>query len=191
MNETASQPELARSHLWELLGTLLRAPLSQDHLTGLTQLPEWQGELAPAFSRLKQAALAAELTALTREFHRLFIGVGRGELLPYASFYLKGSLMDEPLRDLRQDLQNLGFRRRAEIHEPEDHITALTEVMAMLIRDQHTDEARFFHQHLSPWIPRFFTDLTTLTTQEFYRAVGHLGNTIYQFECRYLSLPAD
>ncbi len=42
--------------------------------------------------------------AVEREFFNLFIGVGRGELLPYGSYYLTGFLHERPLARLREDL---------------------------------------------------------------------------------------
>ena len=51
----------------------------------------------------------------------LFIGVGRGELLPYASYYLTGFLHERPLARLREDLAALGIERAEGVAEPEDH----------------------------------------------------------------------
>ena len=43
---------------------------------------------------------------IAREFFDLFIGVGRGELLPYGSYYLTGFLHERPLARLRENLRN-------------------------------------------------------------------------------------
>ncbi|MEI9806344.1 MAG: molecular chaperone TorD family protein [Pseudolabrys sp.] len=45
-----------------------------------------------------------------REFFNLFIGVGRGELMPYGSFYLTGFLHERPLARLREDLKQARHR---------------------------------------------------------------------------------
>ena len=66
------------------------------------------------------AALAARRAATTsaeaaeREYFDLFVGVGRGELLPYASYYLTGFLNERPLARVREDLAALGIERDAE-----------------------------------------------------------------------------
>ncbi len=197
MNNAADRPELARAQMWGLLGALLREPPQKALFMSLAELPDTQGELALPLRRLKQLALttcqlpafAEQLAVLDSEFHRLFIGVGRGELLPYGSFYQKGFLMDQPLSDLRMDLQQLGLQRRHHVNEPEDYVVALTEVMALLIQAGNADDASFFTRHVDSWLPRFFDDLITTTTQDFYRAIGELGLAICQFERRYFSLP--
>ena len=47
-----------------------------------------------------------------REFFDLFIGLGRGELLPYGSYYLTGFLHERPLARLREDLGAARHRAR-------------------------------------------------------------------------------
>ena len=77
-----------------------------------------------------------------REYHALFIGVGRGELVPFASYYLTGFLNERPLAVLRQDLARLGAVRSESVKEPEDHIAALCEVMAGLIEGSFAEARR-------------------------------------------------
>ena len=79
------------------------------------------------------------------EYQDLFIGVGRGEVVPYGSWYMTGFLMDKPLALLRADLAALGFERQENVKEPEDHAAALCETMAMLINEgQDLDAQRTF-----------------------------------------------
>jgi hypothetical protein len=109
----------------------------------------------------------------------LFIGLGRGELLPYGSYYLTGFLYDWPLARLRADLLKLGVERAAGQAEPEDHAAILCEVMAGVVDRQFpasrgADRA-LFEKHLSPWIGRFFADLERAEAADFYRPVGMLG----------------
>ena len=52
------------------------------------------------------------------------IGLGRGELLPFGSWYQTGFLMERPLGYLRDDLSRLGYQREEGVHEPEDHVAA-------------------------------------------------------------------
>ena len=67
---------------------------------------------------------------MKREYFDLFIGVGRGELCPYASYYLTGFLNERPLARVRQDLKHLGIERAEGQREPEDHLAILCEMMA-------------------------------------------------------------
>ncbi len=188
-----------RAHAYALLGALLRSPARQDLLDLLTgiELPRdpvasSMGDFVNAWRVLKLAAGRAGESALDDEYHALFIGLGRGEVLPYGSWYLTGFLMDKPLAILRADLKALGFERRSDVREPEDHVAALCECMAMLISN-NTDgsaERRFFRDHIGPWMGTFFVDLGKAESAVFYKAVAGLGAQFIEFESRYLAMPA-
>src|SRR5260370_38038740 len=87
-----------------------------------------------ALIELAAAAAAADDRAVSKEFFDLFIGLGRGELLPYASYYLTGFLHERPLARVREDLTALGIERAGTSRGPEDHIAILLEVMAGRVR---------------------------------------------------------
>src|SRR5690606_34244937 len=111
-----------------------------------------------------------------REYFELFEGVGRGELLPYASYYLTGFLNERPLAQLRSDLGRLGLERAEGHFEPEDHLGTLCEVMSGLAAGRFDvapgEDEHFFVRHLLPWAERFFTDLEQARSARFYRTVG-------------------
>src|SRR4051794_41254467 len=83
-----------------------------------------------AHVELAAAATGFDDRAVGKEFFALFIGVGRGDLLPYASYYMTGFLHERPLARVREDLDRLGIERAGPSREPEDHIAILLEVMA-------------------------------------------------------------
>jgi TorA maturation chaperone TorD len=83
---------------------------------------------------LAQAAGRTHAAAVEREYFDLFVGLGRGELLPYASFYLTGFLHGHTMARLRHDLVELGLRRSPDICEPEDHAAILCALMSGLVR---------------------------------------------------------
>jgi TorA maturation chaperone TorD len=122
----------------------------------------------------------------------LFIGLGRGELVPYGSWYVTGFLMERPLAELRVDLKRLGMERQEDVHEPEDHVAALCETMSLLVLsgdEAPFDEQReFFSKHLAPWIGRFFGDLAAAPSAHFYRSVGLLGERFMEVERTYFSM---
>ena len=131
------------------------------------------------------------MEAVDDEFHDLFIGVGRGELIPYGSWYRTGFVMDKPLAVLRSDLAALGFERREDVSEPEDHAAALLETMALIAASPEHDfdvQRRFFDRHLAIWMPTFFADLQSADSARFYRAVGKFGERFMKFETQYLSI---
>ncbi len=184
-----------RANTYALLGALLAAPPGAElrgRLAGLA-LPALQEApgMSGAWQLLRLAAQECSVEALDDEYHALFIGVGCGELVPYASWYLTGFLMDRPLAMLRQQLHALGFERPPEMTEPEDHVAALCEVMAALILSPEVSEAteqQFFNEHLAPWLAAFFGDLQEAASAVFYRAVGRLGSEFMALEQRYLAL---
>lgn len=183
-----------RCRTWTLFATLLRETPDATVLEGLAALEPGAGEpedaLAAAWSELRAAAARAETGALDDEFHDLFIGLGRGELVPYGSWYRTGFLLDRPLVALRRDLQTLGFRRQEAVCEPEDNAAALAEVMAMLADpDTGQDDATqrlFFGEHVDSWMPTLFADMQTAQSADFYRAVGRLGAAFLDFERAWL-----
>jgi TorA maturation chaperone TorD len=197
--QTAAPPVLdevdaARANQFALLGLLLwRAP-SADLLATCARLRSDGSELGVAHLALAEAAGSVSAEAISQEFFNLFIGVGRGELLPYASFYLTGFLHERPLAAVRTDLEALGLARTDRVMEPEDHIALLFDVMAGLIRGEHhgpgVDERVLFERHLQPWAGRFFADLETASAARFYRAVGRLGRVFMAIEAEALALPA-
>lgn len=187
-----SEEQQYRAGAYGLLATLLRdAPDAHtlEQVAGFAQMQPSGSELAIAMSMLGLAASSSRAESVGAEFHDLFIGLGRGELVPYGSWYLTGFLMERPLARLRTDLARLGFQREEEVHEPEDHVAALCEVMQMLIGSGCEHEQQlFFETHIGAWFERFFNDLSNAKTAVFYRAVGRFGAAFTALEQRYLSM---
>jgi len=192
----AAMPEeqARRAALYGLLGALLRSAPDQQVLAYARDLEADAGhektQLPLALSSLALAARHSDIDSLRDEYHALFIGLGRGELVPYGSWYQTGFLMEKPLGLLRADLSRLGFERAEDVHEPEDHIAALCEVMSLLIVDGVPLEQQrpFFETHIGSWSDDFFTDLAGAQAAVFYRSVARLGQVFLSLERRYLSL---
>jgi TorA maturation chaperone TorD len=183
-----------RSRHYDLIATLLGRAPSQDMLDDLSGLRGDASPLGQACAELSAAAASAEIHAVEREFFDLFVGVGRGELVPYASYYLTGFLNERPLARVREDLARLGLERSEAMSEPEDHVAMLLETMAGLASGRFeaepgTDRA-FFERHLKPWAARFFGDVETARAARFYRAVGKVGRTFMDIETDAYALDA-
>src|SRR5258708_5243388 len=132
--------------------------------------------------------IARAQESVERENFDLFIGLGRGELLPYGSYYLTGFLHERPLARLRYDLARLGIERAPGRAEPEDHAAILCEIMAGLVSGRFpaprgADRA-LFEAHLAPWMEKFFADLELAKTAEFYRSIGALGRVFMAIEAK-------
>lgn len=184
-----------RPNLYALLGALLAGPPEEQTLrllTGIVAGKDLEGALAECWQDLCTQAIRQTRAQIDEEFHRLFIGLGRGEVVPYGSWYLTGHLMDKPLAQLRGDLAVLGIERRPESRETEDHAAALCETMALISSPDDPNSRQrqqyFYCQHLAPWMTRFFRDLQRAPSANFYRAVGRMGEAFMSEEKIYFSM---
>ena len=179
---------VARANEYRLLASLLAQAPSQELLARLANISGDATKLGEAHAALAESARNSDADAITREYFDLFIGVGRGELLPYASYYLTGFLQERPLAQIREDMAAIGVAGADHVSEPEDHIAILCEVMAgMAAGDFAADlaaEQRFFERNLKPWAARFFADLETAASARFYRNVGRLGRLFMEIEAQ-------
>lgn len=176
----------ARSREYSLLAVLLAGAPEAALLTRLAGLRGDASPLGRAHTELAEAAGTASVERIEREFFNLFIGIGRGELLPYSSYYLTGFLHERPLARVRADLEKFGIERVSGHVEPEDHAAVLCDVMASFADGRfHVSlggERNFFEKHLASWIGRFFTDLERAEAADFYRRVGTLGRVFIAIE---------
>jgi TorA maturation chaperone TorD len=177
-----------RAHQYQLLARFLAAP-PDAALLELTSGFEGDGsDYGQALAALAVRAREVTPAAAVREYHELFIGIGRGELVPYASYYLTGFLNEKPLAKLRSDMARLGIARAEDVKEPEDHIAALCDMMAGLITGAFgaplglAEQRGFFDRHLAAWAPVFFQDLETAKSAWLYAPVGALGRAFMGIE---------
>jgi TorA maturation chaperone TorD len=170
---------------WLLSALLLRSPDAQM----LARLAHLRGDASPlglAHAALGKAAARTDAASVAREYYSLFTGLGRGELLPYASYYLTGFLHGRPLANLRETFRHIGVERLEGQSEPEDHAAILLEIMAGLaggtIPAPAGTDRKVFDDHLAPWIARFFADLEKAESADFYTSVGAFGRTFVEIE---------
>ncbi|MEZ5849669.1 MAG: molecular chaperone TorD family protein [Hyphomicrobiaceae bacterium] len=183
-----SEEEMARARLYNFIAALLSRPPTQLEIDVASALSGDSSLLGQALTRVATAARATSVDDAADAFQALFIGLGRGELLPYGSYYLTGFLQEKPLARLRSDLGRLGVVRDADVSEPEDHVASILEVMAGMIEGhfgpQLTLEAQkmFFNAHVASWMPHFFKDLEENRTSPFYAALGCVGARFLEVE---------
>jgi TorA maturation chaperone TorD len=179
-----------RANLYALLARLLAAPPGAELLERLGQdVPESGAVGTPfalAWRSLAESARESSAESTAEEYQALFIGVTRGEILPYGSWYLSGFLMEKPLARLRDDLRRLGVARQDAVREPEDHAAAVLETMSLLAADGEARQAEFARTHLLSWLPRFFEDVARAPSARFYRAVAALGAAFMAVDAAYL-----
>ena len=187
-----------RTDSYVMLASLLGQPPSEELLNVLQNL-QWDEaipeKLDHALGALRQACDDYPLAAIGEEFNRLFLGLGSGEIIPYASWYRGKKIQSLPLATLRSDLMPLGIVRRDESHESEDHAGVLCEIMALISRQPNNiptaTQAGFFHRHIASWMMAFFKDLQSAKSAEFYRAVGLFGSCFLESENEYLKQGAN
>jgi TorA maturation chaperone TorD len=185
--------DAARAQEYALIAALLLRSPDTKLLANLAELRGDDSPLGLAHAALAQAAAEASVDSVEREYFDLFIGFGRGELLPYGSYYLTGFLQERPLARLRDDLHAIGIVRAEGVVEPEDHAGILCEIMAGLAGGQlpapKDSERMLFERHMRPWIARFFADLETAEAAKFYRRLGTVGRTFMEIENEAFDLP--
>lgn len=195
------EEDLLRAQVYGLLARLLASAPDREVLEILRGI---DGDETPLGEALSDLAVAAQADApdtlapdtLKDEYDRLFVGLTRGELVPYTSFYLTGFLNEKPLADLRGHLGRLGIAGAEGQSEPEDHIAALCEIMHGLAtgvfgKPASLGEQRaFFDAHIAPWAGKFFEDLEAAAGTSFYASIGKVGRLFMAVEAEAFKMAA-
>lgn len=193
MTVTAERREIApedqlRADLYDFLARLLAAPPDGALLKQTATLTGDDSELGQAIGAMARVARATRPEAVEREYNALFIGLGRGELLPYGSYYLTGFLNEKPLAQLRNDMIARRITRAPNTFEPEDNIASLMEMMAGLITGRFAapadleNQKTFWNRHIGPWAGHFYSDLEAAKNSVFYASVGAVGRIFMEIE---------
>ncbi|WP_170784487.1 TorD/DmsD family molecular chaperone [Ruegeria lacuscaerulensis] len=183
-----SAEDRLRADFYNFLGLLLAGPPDQMLLDQMVGLSGDDGDLGQAIQAMARVAKVTKPAAAEREFNALFIGLGRGELLPYASFYLTGFLNEKPLAQLRNDMAVRGITRAQNVYEPEDNIASLMEMMAGMIVGRFgspaslDDQKAFWNKHIGPWATHFYSDLESAENSVLYASVGTAGRVFMEIE---------
>lgn len=185
---TVSEEDRLRADLYDFLCTLLSGPPDQALLRQTSALTGDDSDLGSAIKAMARVAAVSKSSAVKSEFNALFIGMGRGELLPYASYYLTGFLNEKPLALLRKDMSGLMISRAPNVFEPEDNIASLFEMMAGMILGRFGEpvdddrQVTFYNKHIAPWASHFFSDLEAAKNSVFYASVGSTGRAFMEIE---------
>ena len=186
-----------RADLYNFLGLILSGPAGEMMLEQTASLSGDSTELGQAVASLARVAKVSKRAAVESEFNALFVGLGRGELLPYASYYLTGFLNEKPLAALRRDMAVRGITRAANVYEPEDNIASLLEMMGGQIVGRFgkattlSDQKAFFNKHISPWAGHFFSDLEAAKNSVLYASVGAVGKAFMAVEVESFRMSAE
>jgi TorA maturation chaperone TorD len=192
VEQVIDEVDRARAQEYALLATLLARSPDAQMLRRLALVRGDASALGVAHTALGEVAARVNAEDVEREYDKLFGVLGRGELLPYASYYLTGSFYGLPLARLRGNLASLGVARAEGHAEPEDHAAILCEIMAGIagghIAAPAEAERAIFEKHLAPWMGRFFADLERAESAEFYARVGAIGRIFIDIETEAFAL---
>ncbi|HUL91394.1 MAG TPA: molecular chaperone TorD family protein [Burkholderiales bacterium] len=152
-----------------------------------------QSALAGAWSALASAARAMDAEAAALEYEQLFIGTGKAEVTPYASFYLVETGREKILVRLRDELAGLGLARAERALEPEDHVAGLFDTMRYLISMGSGDAAlqkqqQFFERYLAGSFPAFCSAIGASEKSNFYKHVAHFATAFLVVESEALKV---
>lgn len=196
LEQRATAPELsdedrARSEHYAVLSNLFAAAPSAEFLRQIPALASIWGfgetPLAAAWRRLASAASEISCAEAEEEYTRLFLTIGRPEVMLFGSYYLAGFLMEEPVVELRADLAALGLARRHGVTESEDHIASLCDVMRHLVVSGGdaaglARQRAFFEGHMAPWSNALADALESAPDSRFYVHTAALLRAFFAIE---------
>ena len=157
-------------------------------------MPRRSARPSPAWPRRRRGCHAGG--GWSGSIFDLFIGVGRGELLPYASYYLTGFLHERPLAELRGDLAPPRHRARPGRAGAGGPHRLLCETYGRAAGRPLRAAARARAAETSspatsgPGPRAASRDLEEAEAARFYRAVGALGRARLDIELAAAELPA-
>lgn len=187
---TLPPEEAARANFYGLLARLFYAPPDATLLAALAAADEPEAAAADegigaAWRELSRAAATADPETVREEYETMFVGTGKAPITLYTSAYSIRFSNEAPLVDLRAELAALGLGRKSEVHEPEDHIAALCDVMRHLVAEQKRDlseQQRFFRRWIAPIAEPLCTAIQRREGTSFYKPVAHFAKTFFDLE---------
>lgn len=181
----------ARAEHYAVLSRLFASAPDAEFLRKLPALATSWGNsrnaLGQAWLVLGDAARLVDAEQLDDEYTRLFLTIGRPDVMLFGSFYMAGFLMEGPVVELRADLAELGLGRRLGVTESEDHIAALCDVMRHLIVTGPDAaglgrQQLFFTRHIAPWFEALCDALERAPDARFYPRTAALVRAFFEIE---------
>jgi TorA maturation chaperone TorD len=192
---TAAPEDQARAQLYGLVARLFHAAPDEQLLSALVHADgfrEDDGErtaqgraLAVAWQAMSEACRSAFPVILAHEHTQLFASPGKSEVTPYLMFYVMRFENETPLVGLRRQLAEWGIARRENVHEPEDHVSALCETMrfAIAVQQRPLDEQKaFFERYLYRSGIAFCDAVSASPNARFYKFVASFTRAFLEVE---------
>jgi TorA maturation chaperone TorD len=186
--QPASEVDAARAHHYALIGRLFYDAPDSILIAQLCRADAGATDDGTALERawraLRDACSAAYPAVLKQEYDSLFVGVGKSEVTPYTSRYVRDISPDRHLVRLRQRLEQLGLGRRTAAYEVEDHVSGVCDVMRLLIEDGRplSQQRLFFKEFVEPGATAFCDAVATATSASFYGHVARYARAFFDVE---------
>ena len=186
--ENINEEDQLRADMYSFLANLFRSEPNSELINQLKSLESDESPIGKSIKTLSKLAESLDLPTIRDEYVRIFVGVGRGEILPFASYYLTGFLKDKPLAKLRQDMEKIGIKLEDNVKEPEDHIASIFDIMAGLIVGKFNkkfsiaEQRDFFNKHLASWVDLLMRDIECSKIAVFYSPIGTIGKEFMEIE---------
>ncbi|MBI3935344.1 MAG: molecular chaperone TorD family protein [Betaproteobacteria bacterium] len=189
-----------RAVMYALIGNLFFGPPSKALSAAIARGDAMSEEgtdtaFRRAWKALRDVAATSDPDAVRREYDTVFVSVGRAPVSLYGSCYRAGLPAEKQLAGLRDELAQLGLARREARGEPEDHISALCDVMRFLIAgDDATPPAAlhvqrdFFERNIQPWYAGLCDAVHEAVDTTFYKRVADLAKAFFEIEAESLQI---
>jgi len=144
-----------------------------------------QEPVALAWRAMVEAGRTAFPVVLENEHTELFVGTGKAEVTPYLTHYTIKYANENPLVELRQQLNRWGIGRRDSVNEPEDHIAGVCEAMRFAIAVQHRsldEQKEFFERFLYRGATSLCDAVTASPKAIFYRQMAQFARAFFEVE---------
>ena len=192
------QEDEARAGYYALLARLFYAGPDSQLLEAIAGADEIvaageQTALASAWNSLAVAARATDAEAARLEYDEVFVGTGKAEVTPYATFYLAETGREKILVRIKNELMAMGLAKADRAPEPEDHVAGLFEVMRHLILQGSGDAALqkqrvFFGRYIESFYPRFCDAISASAKANFYKHVAIFTQAFLELETEALKV---
>lgn len=188
---TLPAEEAARANFYGLLARLFYGPPDASLLAAVSAAEDIAAEqesgraLARAWRDLVLAAAKADAASAANEYETLFAGTGRAPVSLYAGAYLARTAVDNPLVDMRAYLAARGLSRNRSVHEPEDHVAAVCEVMRHLIAQEQApleEQSSFFMRFLWPSLGPLCDAIGRAEQADLYKRIAMFARCFLELE---------
>ena len=196
LNSSLAPEDQARAGYYALLARLYYAGPDAALLAAIAGADEFAGEepsvLGSAWRALAAAGRAMDAEAAALEYDEVFVGTGKAEVTPYATFYLAETGREKILVRLKDEIAAMGLAKADSAREPEDHIAGLFEVMRHLIMQGSDDAALqqkvFFGCYIAPFFSRFCDATSASDRTNFYKHAGNFTRAFLKVEMESLEV---